>query len=127
MVSQSDPAAGSEGTPRPAFRSGDSTSRRVLEDVLKRTAALNTVEQQINAQELEALVEVAHRFPGMEFQFDPVVIELVRATLGRQVKPAGQTNEQFAAVAERVARTLFDNPETQERLRSLWIRLSAGE
>ena len=127
MTSQSDSSAGNDGVPRPVFRSGDSTSRRVLEDVLRQTAALDSVEQGIQFADLEVLVKVARRFRGVEFQFDPVVIELVRATLARQLKDSGQSNDQFSAVTEKVARTLFDNPETQERLRSLWARLSAVE
>ena len=127
MSSQSESSAGSDGNLRPALRSGDSTSRRVFEDVLKQTAALDSVEQGIHPADLELLIDVARRLRGMEFQFDPVVIELVRVTLARQLKNAGQSAEQFAVVADRVARTLFENPETEARLRSLWVRLSAVE
>ena len=123
MGPQSDPASGGERYVQPAARSGDSTSRRVLEDVIKQTAALNSAEQREQLANLQSLTEVARRLPGVEFQFDPVVIELVRATLSRQMKNSGQSAEQFEAVVARVARTLFDNPETQERLRSLWSRL----
>ncbi len=124
MGPQSESTPGGERYVQPATRSGDSTSRRVLEDVIKQTAALNSAEQREQLANLQSLTEVARRLPGVEFQFDPVVIELVRATLARQIKNSGQSAEQFEAVVARVARTLFDNPETQERLRSLWSRLS---
>ena len=126
-MSESNSAA-SGGQNRPsAFRTGDTTSRRVLEEVLQRTAVQNTVDQSLQLAEMEVLVEVAQRFRGVPFQLDPVVIELVKATLARQLKNTGQTEQSLAAVSERVARTLFENPESHERLRLLWERLSAVE
>jgi|GEM_PF-1792262 hypothetical protein len=125
MAPQSDSSASGDRQIPPIERKGDSTSRRVLEDVMRQTAALNAVEHGIQVSELESLVEVAHRLREHEFQLDPVVIELVRATLARQLKSTGQSSEQFSAVAQRVAQTLFENPETQERLRSLWAWLTS--
>ena len=127
MASQSESSAGSEGNPRPVTRSGDSAPRRVLEDVLKLTAALNATEQGIDPADLKTLVDVARRLRDFEFQLDPVVIELVRVSLARQMKYSGHSEEQFTAVADRVARTLFENPETEARLRSLWLLLTAVE
>ena len=125
MSSQSESSA-ADGV-RPTPRSGDSTSRRVLEDVIQQTAALNAKDAGIHPADLEALLDVARRFRGVEFQLEPVVYELVRVTLTRQLRHAGQTDEQFAVVANRVAQTLFENPETRERLSSLWVQLSAVE
>ncbi len=127
MASQSESSAGSDGSIRPAARGGDSTPRRVLEDVLKQTAALNAAEHGIHPADLELLIDVARRLRGMEFRLDPVVIELVRVTLARQLKNAGQTEEQFKVIVDRVAKTLFENPESEARLRSLWVQLSAVE
>ena len=127
MAAQSESSAGSAGERPAPLRSGDSTSRRVLEDVLKQTAALYSLEQDSNPADLEPLLEVARRLRGIEFQLEPVLVELVRATLRHQRQPAGQSEEQLAAVANRVARTLFENPETQARLNALWLRLCAVE
>lgn len=127
MVPQPNSSAENDGNQLPNLRPGDSTPRRVFEAVLQQTVALDASEQGISIAEWKVLVKVARRLRGMEFQFDPVVIELVRATLSSQLKNSGQSAEQFAAVAERVARTLYENPESQERLRSLWARLSVVE
>ena len=127
MTSQPESSAGSAGDRPASLRSGDSTSRRVLEDVLKQTAALYSLEQGSHPADLEPLLEVARRLRGIEFQLEPVLVELVRATLRHQLQPAGQSEEQLAAVANRVARTLFENPETQARLNALWLRLCAVE
>ena len=127
MTSQPESSAGSAGDRPASLRSGDSTSRRVLEDVLKQTAALYSQEQESHPADLEPLLEVSHRLRGMEFQLEPVLVELVRSTLRRQLKPAWQSEEQLAAVADRVARTLFENPDTHARLKTLWVRLCAVE
>lgn len=121
MVTEPGSTAGSAGE-RP-YRSGDSTSRRVLEDVLKQTAALYSVENATDPSDLEPLLEVARRYRGMEFQLDPVLIELVRATLRRQVSQNSQSEEQLAVLADRVAHTLYENPETLQRFNALWIKL----
>ena len=127
MAAQSDSSAGSAGDRPAPLRSGDSTPRRVLEDVLKQTAALYSLEQGSHPADLEPLLEVARRLRGTEFALEPVLVELVRATLRRQLKPAWQSEEQLAAVADRVARTLFENPDTHARLKTLWVRLCAVE
>ncbi len=127
MAAQSDSSAGSAGERPAPLRSGDSTSRRVLEDVLKQTAALYSLEQGSDPADLEPLREVARRLRGAAFSLEPVLVEMVRATLRRQLKPAWESEEQLAAVADRVARTLFENPETHARLNTLWDRLCAVE
>ena len=125
MTSQSETSSGSAGERPIPLRSGDSTPRRVLEDVLKQTAALYTLEHASNPADLEPLLEVARRWRGAEFELEPVLVELVRATLRRQLTPAWQSEKQLAAVADRVARTLFENPDSHARLKALWVRLCA--
>ncbi|MBM4075163.1 MAG: hypothetical protein FJ267_05920 [Planctomycetes bacterium] len=107
-------------------RPGDSTPRRVLEDVIRQTASLYSLELSSDPADLEPLLAVAAKFQGMELQLEPILTELVKAALRRQMKTAWQSEEQFNKVAERVAQTFFENPETLERIRALWSRLSAG-
>jgi hypothetical protein len=122
-----EPGASANRDERPSqIRSGDSTSRRVLEDVLKQTAALYALEQASDPADLEPLLEVARKHGQVEFE-ESVMIDLVRATLRRQLKPSSQSEEQFVAAADRVARTLFENPETHARLKALWVQLLAVE
>ena len=126
MGSESGTSSGNDGNPRPVWRSADSVSRRVLDDVLKQTAELNSVEFRIDPADLSSLIEVAQRRKGAEFELHPVVFELVYVILARQMKGLGHSDEQFAKIADRVATTLFENPESNERLRSLWVRLSTA-
>ena len=125
ITTESGSTAGSADERPAPFKSGDSTSRRVLEDVIKQTAMLYSLEQASDPADLEPLLEVARQYPGAEFQLETVVIDLVRATLRRQMKQTFQSEEQLDAISDRVARTLFENPETQARLNALWVRLLA--
>jgi hypothetical protein len=109
----------------PVFRSGDSTSRRVLEDVLRQTASLYSFEPPVDPADLQPLQEVAARLGGTPFALDPVVNELVKAMLRRQLKAFWTSEEQLVSVAERVAQTLFENPDAHDRLENLWLRLTA--
>jgi hypothetical protein len=127
MTSQSDSSTGSAGERPAPLRRGDSTPRRVLEDVLNQTAALYALELGSDPSDLEALAEVARRLRGVEFELQPVLVELVRATLRRQLKSVWHSEQQFTEVADRVANTLYENPVTHARLQALWIRLSAVE
>lgn len=124
MAAQSESSFGESRERPPSFRGGDSTSRRVLEDVLRQTAALYSVEQASDPADLEALRQVARKFPGAPFGFEPILVEMVRTMLRRQLKSAWQSEEQLTIVAERVARTLHENPESHDRLNDLWNRLS---
>lgn len=126
MPAQPDPSSQRDGDRPVRFRSGDSTSRRVLDDVLRQTAALYSVEPSSDPADLEAMREVARRLGRVEFQLDPVLKELVAAGLKGQLKGVLQSPDQLDAVAERVARTLFENPDSHARLSALWDRLTAG-
>lgn len=125
MSSQSESSAGSAGERPAPLRSSDSTPRRVLEDVLKQTAALHSLEHANNPEGLEPLLDVARRLHGMEFNLEPVLVGLVRAALRRQTPSDWQTEVQLVAVADRVAQTLFENPDSHARLNTLWVRLCA--
>ena len=107
------------------FRSGDSTSRKVLEDVLRQTASFYSFEPPTDPADLQPLKEVAARLRGSPFELDPVAVELVTAMLRRQLKNFWTSEEQLASVSQRVAQSLFENPDAHDRLESLWLRLTA--
>ncbi len=96
-------------------------SRHALEAVLKQTAALNAMPGEND----EACREVARRLAGMPFQLEPVLVELVRATLRTQESGLFQSEEQSNAIVQRVAGALYDNPETHARLSAFWEQLTA--
>jgi hypothetical protein len=106
------------------YRSGDSTPRRFLEEVVRQTTAIYSVELASDPADLETLRQVAKRFPGAPFQLQPVLVELVRSLLQRQLKSTLQSEEQLTKLADRVAQTLYENPESHARLKELWDRLA---
>jgi hypothetical protein len=119
------PSSSSSGDQhRPPITRGDSVSRRVLEDVLKQTASLYSFEPPTDPADLAVLREVAARLRGAPFALDPVVVELVRALLRRQLASLWSSEDQLNGVAAQIATTLFENPETNERLEKLWTRLT---
>jgi hypothetical protein len=120
MTTQPDRPSSNSGR----VRSEDSMSRQALEEVLKQTAALNALTQDGDASCLEALLDVARRFPGMSFQLEPVLMELVRAALRAQAGRDFPADERFTAIVERVAHALFENPDTHARLSSFWQQLT---
>ncbi|QDT55804.1 hypothetical protein Pan44_38520 [Caulifigura coniformis] len=124
MAAASNSPAGDNRRPS-AFRPGDSVSRRVLEDVIRQTASLYSFETPTDPADLAPLRDVATKLKGADFGLEPVVIELVTAMLRRQLKGLWTSEEQLSSVAGRVAETLFENPETSERLEKLWARLNA--
>lgn len=126
MASSAQSSAGDAGDRPVPFRTGDSTSRRVLEEVLKQTATMYSLEPGVEPGDLEPLLEVARRFPDAPFAFEPVMVELVRTAFRRQLGGAWKTIEQLNIAADRVARTLYENPETHARLSALWDRLHAA-
>lgn len=123
MTTETGASAGSADN-RPA-KGADSTSRRVLEDVLKQTAALYSLDPTSDPADLEPLLEVARRYREPELSLDPILIELVRATLSRQPGKNTESDQQLKLIAERVARTLFENPDARARVNDLWVQLQA--
>ena len=124
MAASSDSPSG-QNSRSSSFRTGDSVSRRVLEDVIKQTASLYSFETPTDPADLAPLREVAASLRGKEFGLDPVVLELVRAMLRKQLHGLWKSEQQLGEVANRVAESLFDNPESNERLGKLWDRLTA--
>jgi hypothetical protein len=117
------PSSNSSPDSQPRPSRGDSVSRRVLEDVLKQTASLYSFEPPTDPGDLVVLKDVARRHPRAPFALDPVVVQLVRALLGRQLAGLWTSEDHLNAVSAQIAETLFENPETNERLEKLWTRL----
>ena len=104
----------------PAPPRGDSAPRKLLQEVLQKTAAMNLSIGE--PADPEVLREVARRYRDRPFELEPVLIELVHASLESQNELLG------AADADRhwsreIADLLFDDPAAHERLKLLWERL----
>ncbi|MCA9148189.1 MAG: hypothetical protein KDA92_02755 [Planctomycetales bacterium] len=71
-------------------------------------------------EELADLRAVAARYPGAELTLEPIGVEIIERLLQRRlpaVKPSTHLSRQMA---ETIAQTLFDHPETRSRLDDLW-------
>lgn len=70
------------------------------------------------------LLAVAERHPGEPFVLEPVLVEMVDASLephfGADIAPGARR-----VLCRRIAQTLFDDPASHERLEALWTRISA--
>lgn len=111
-----EPAAG-EPVPDPA----------VLESVLRETLETSvgdSSEEPLTDGEMEALKDVARRYPGQLFSLEPVAIDLVEAMLHQQFPVRPESAEKWRAIATQVAQTLCEDRNSYERLRNLWKRLS---
>lgn len=110
-----------EQTPAPAR--GDSAPRKLLQEVLQKTVAMNlSVGEGVDP---EMLREVARRYPDRPFELDPVLIELVHAILEKQNKLLGTADSDWH-MSRHIADLLFEDPAAHERLKLLWERLRAS-
>lgn len=97
-------------------------ARDLLEQVLRQT--LNGDSETLDSADLEALGRVAARHRGQPLELEPVAVDLVHSILSVQF------SEQFGSVpaakelSAEIARTLFEDPPSRQRLEALWSRLA---
>jgi len=110
-------------------REGD-LDRKFLQEVLQKALVAPHPAESVISADLEALREVARNHRGKPFGLEPISVELVRAALKsyfssrRDGIPSRKGSGDFwDAISREIARSLYDDPVFQERLRALWIRL----
>lgn len=110
---------------QPAEAAHDSEAvqtRKMLEEVLRQTLARDRAEDAC-ADEMAALLQVAHEFRGLPLDMDPVASRLVLCVLRTQFRALNVPDEGWETIARNVARTLLEDPLSHERLRRMWRRL----
>ena len=129
-MSASDPGRGEPFDSRPELP-GESTGERgdasLLESVLRQTDAMADSEEALSRIDMEAVEEVARRLEGHPFALDPVVVELVGSILLAQYGSQWNSPGLWRVVSERIARSIFEDPLSRERMERLWDRLSRGD
>lgn len=100
--------------------------RGLLEHVLAQTDQRNGAAGGVDRDVLIALREVANRHRGLPFCLDPIACELVRAVLKGNF-PGPADHPPFVQMFRQIALTLFEDPNTCERLQEFWTRLSQVE
>lgn len=106
----------------PAPARGDSAPRKLLQEVLRETAA----SMGMSAGDLadpEVLREVARRYRDRPFELEPVLVELVHAALENQF---GSALDSDRHMSHQIAESLYEDPAAHERLKALWGRLTAA-
>ena len=97
--------------------------RTSLEEVLEHTLRAKKPLDTLTQQDRAALLEVARRYSGEPFAFEPIAVGLVQAMLTSFFSSWGKAPALWRPMATRVARTLFEDPVSQERLRGIWHHL----
>ena len=111
-----------EQTPAPAR--GDSAPRKLLQEVLQKTASsMNPSDGE--PADPEVLREVARRHRDRPFELEPVLIELVHASLKSQNPLFGAADSDWH-LSRQLAESLFEDPAAHERMKLLWERLRAS-
>ncbi len=96
----------------------------LLDQVLFQTAMNSLQAPPGDAGLRKVLANVAELHHGQLLELDPVVVDLVHATLASQFPLFGSQQRNWRAVSEKIARVLWDDPTARERLQKLWNELS---
>jgi hypothetical protein len=108
----------------PEESTGDAADASLLDAVLRQTAAMVDSDEPPSRAETEAVEEVARRLAGHPFELAPVVVELVGAMLLVQFGSQWNSPSLWQVVSERIAKSIFEDPLSRERMERLWDRLS---
>lgn len=111
----------------PEEAAGESADASLLESVLRQTAQMADSDEPPSRAEMEAVEEVARRLAGSSFALEPVVVELVGAMLLVQYGQQWNSPALWRVVSQRIARSIFEDPLSRQRMERLWDRLSGGD
>jgi hypothetical protein len=104
-----------------------SANPELLQRVLDWTEATLRSEDPLEVADVEAVRQVARRYPDAPLTLDPIVVQLVWAMLQAQFPAHPDWLPVWQGASGVIARTLFDDPIARQRLESLWGRLLRGE
>jgi hypothetical protein len=96
-------------------------AKGLLEQVLEQTPS--NAPSEADRALLDALTEIARRHQRRELSRDPILVDLLQEVLVRQFPRSG-TAGSWRSIAEKIATTLFEDPESHRRLARFWTRLS---
>ena len=105
---------------------GQPADARMLEQVLDQTLKSAASGLRQGSADWDALVAVARAFRGAPFSVEPVALELVLAILRRHFAAPNAQALVTDKMARQITATLCEDPVSLERLKGLWMRLSAA-
>ncbi|MDA1017814.1 MAG: hypothetical protein O3A00_25570 [Planctomycetota bacterium] len=98
----------------------------LLAEVLRQTEWNDEADSTANPDILAALKKVAAAHPGAAFELEPVGTELVAAALDEHFGHL-KSSPTWERMCHRLARSLFEDPTSLQRLQQLWQHLSAAK
>jgi hypothetical protein len=101
------------------------TDATLLEGVLRQTLSLLGPEKPLAVETTGALCRLVSRHKGRQFTLEPIAVELVSIVLTAQFQGLGPS-QMCDGMAARVARTLYEDPQSRARLEAFWNRLGGG-
>jgi len=99
---------------------------KVLTRVLRETISSTTCGQEVEAGEMEAMRQIGRQYAGAKLTLDPIATDLVESILKCRIGDAWGPPERLKTMSREIARTLWHDPHTHDRLVSFWARLSEG-
>ena len=112
---------------RSPSRTGDDAGRRLLEGLLQHTLRADYASKPLSPKDREALKGVARLHRREPLSLEPVTVELVQAMLSSFFSSWAENPSVWRPIATRVARTLFEDGRSHERLRSVWQYSCEGD
>ena len=120
------PSPGDRSSARDSTEFRDSTSPAAQEaealDAVVR-ATLESADERVTPEEIEALTAVARRLGDLPLAFDPIAVELVEAIINVNYGQLRRPPEVWRSTAVKIATLLFESPAAHARLENLWRRL----
>jgi hypothetical protein len=101
--------------------SADERYRDLLETMLSGLGEQGEVPEKLDSY--EELLAVARRRRGESFACDPIGVELVQTVLKRPFRTMIASEEQWRTMTGQIAQTLCEDPQSHDRLSTLWRRL----
>ena len=101
-----------------------SVDEDVMEKVLQETLSAADSDEPIGKAELEVLLSVARRHAGQQLSLEPITVELVESILLQRFGEPLQASKHWKGMPRDVAGTLWEGPDSHDRLERLWNRLA---
>jgi hypothetical protein len=124
MSSGFQPGKPGEGAPRPGEPASDRQppDSELLEKVLQVTQSLGIGDDPLDSDDLRALSAVARRRKGEPLSVE-MVTELVQTVLRPRFRKLADSQDHWERMTSQIAETLYEDPQTLLRIRSLWTLL----
>ena len=107
-------------------RESDEKEGGLFAEVLQETTHAFVSQEPLTAAEKRAFEEVAMRLRGKPLPLETIASELVYAVLKNHLSALPDFDALGRALAERVARTMINDPAAKLRLESIWNHLQEG-